>query len=92
MAGIGMNFAAIQQRDADLEATLVDASQLGMDDDDLRVLSVLTTWLGVHHVVVDVGRLVQLVGRERSVNSVSIASVPPACSSAPGLRNGIDAM
>ncbi|MDP2275870.1 MAG: hypothetical protein Q8N23_32310 [Archangium sp.] len=37
-----------------------------MDDDDLRVLSVLTTWLGVHHHVVDADRLVQLVRGDRS--------------------------
>ncbi len=43
MAGIGMNFAAKPRPDADFEATLVHASSLGMDDGDLRVLSVLTT-------------------------------------------------
>jgi hypothetical protein len=61
-----MNFAATPQWDADLEPTLVYAAQLGMDDDDLRVLSVLTTWLGVHHHVVDADRLVQLVRGDRS--------------------------
>ena len=48
MVGIGMNFAAAPERDADLESTLAHAAQLGMDEGDLRVLSVLTTWLGVH--------------------------------------------
>ena len=62
MVGIGMNFAAIPDRDADLEVTLVHASQVGMDDGDLRVLSVLTTWLGVHHHYVNTGRLVVVAG------------------------------
>lgn len=66
MAGIGMNFAAEPERDADLESTLVYASQLGMDDGDLRVLSVLTTWLGVHHPHVNADRLVRLARAETS--------------------------
>jgi hypothetical protein len=57
MVGIGMNFAATPDRDADLEVTLVHASQVGMDDGDLRVLSVLTAWLWVHHSYVNPGRL-----------------------------------
>ena len=61
-----MNFAATPERDADLEATLVHASQLGMDDGDLRVLSVLTTWLGVHHAHVNADRLVRLATAETS--------------------------
>lgn len=65
MVGIGMNFAAVPDYDADIELTLVRASQVGMDDGDLRVLSVLTTWLGMHHLYVNTGRLVV----EVSVNS-----------------------
>lgn len=67
MAGISMNFAATPQRDADLESTLAEASQVGMDDGDLRVLAVLTTWLGVHHAGVDGERLALLVRGECSV-------------------------
>lgn len=66
MVGIGMNFAGSPERDADLESTLVHASQLGMDDGDLRVLSVLTTWLGVHHAHVNADRLVRLATAETS--------------------------
>jgi hypothetical protein len=66
MAGIGMNFAAVPQADADIEATLVHASALGMGDDDFRVLSVLTTWLGKHHAHVNADRLVRLAGTETS--------------------------
>ena len=66
MVGIGMNFAAKPRPDADLEATLVHASSLGMDDGDLRVLSVLTTWLGVHRAHVNADRLVRLAAAETS--------------------------
>ncbi len=66
MVGIGMNFAARAQPDADIESTLLHASVLGMDQGDLRVLSVLTTWLGVHHAHVNADRLVRLVGAHPS--------------------------
>ncbi len=66
MVGIGMNFAAEPERDADLESTIVHASQLGMDDGDLRVLSVLTTWLGVHSAHINADRLVRLASAETS--------------------------
>ncbi len=66
MVGIGMNIAAAAQPDADIEGTLVFASALGMDDGDLRVLAVLTTWLGVHHAHVNADRLVRLVGTHPS--------------------------
>jgi hypothetical protein len=66
MAGIGLNFAATPERDADIEGTLVQASSLGMDDADLRVLSVLTTWLGVHHAHVNADRLIRLVAEHES--------------------------
>jgi len=66
MVGIGMNFAAAAQPDADIEGTLVFASALGMDDGDLRVLAVLTTWLGIHHAHVNADRLVRLVGAHPS--------------------------
>ena len=42
------------------------ASALGMDEGDLRVLAVLTTWLGVHHTHVNADRLVRLVGAHPS--------------------------
>ena len=66
MVGIGMNFAAKAQTDADIESTLVHASVLGMDEGDLRVLAVLTTWLGVHHTHVNADRLVRLVSAHPS--------------------------
>jgi hypothetical protein len=66
MVGIGMNFAAQAEVDADIERTLLHASLLGMDEGDLRVLAVLTTWLGVHHTHVNADRLVRLVGAHPS--------------------------
>jgi hypothetical protein len=66
MVGIGMNFAAKAQANADIERTLMHASVLGMDDGDLRVLAVLTTWLRAHHTHVNADRLVRLVGAHPS--------------------------
>ena len=66
MVGIGMNFAAKAEADAEIESTLLHASVLGMDDGDLRVLAVLTTWLGVHHTHVNADRLVRVVGAHPS--------------------------
>lgn len=61
LVGIGMGFAAEGNPAAEIESTLVDASRAGMDDGDLRVLSVLTTWLGVHHARVNADLLVRMV-------------------------------
>ncbi len=66
MVGIGMNFAAAPNPDAKIEETLVHASALGMDDHDLRTLSVLTTWLGVHHDYLNADRLVRCVSEQPS--------------------------
>jgi hypothetical protein len=66
MAGVGMNFAAEPNPDAPIEETLLHASSLGMDDGDLRVLSVLTTWLGVHSAHVNADRLVRCVSEHPS--------------------------
>jgi len=43
MAGVGMNFASEADYSADIEVTLLHASLLGMEEHDLRVLSVLST-------------------------------------------------
>ena len=61
MVGIGMNFAAKPNPSAPVEETLVHASDLGMEEHDLRVLSVLTTWLSVHHEYINADRLVRCV-------------------------------
>jgi hypothetical protein len=64
MVGIGMKFAAEPRVDADIERTLLHASELGMLEGDLRVLSLLTTWMGVHHARMNADRLVRLVGED----------------------------
>jgi hypothetical protein len=66
MVGIGMNFDAEPEPHAPIEDTVVHASEAGMVEDDLRVLSVLTTWLGTHHGHVNADRLVRLVGEHPS--------------------------
>jgi len=66
MVGIGMNFATKGNPSAPIEETLVHASAVGMDGDDLRVLAVLTTWVGVHHGYVNADRLVRCVSEHPS--------------------------
>ncbi|MEO0594225.1 MAG: hypothetical protein AAFZ38_11650 [Myxococcota bacterium] len=66
MVGIGMNFAAEANPSAPIEETLVYASATGMDDHDLRVLAVLTTWVGVHHKRINTDRLVRCVSEHGS--------------------------
>lgn len=68
MAGIGMNFAVEPNPKANVEDTLLYASELGMDEGDLRVLSMLTQWFGLHHGYINADRLVRVVlshGSER---------------------------
>jgi len=60
-AGIGMNFAVKPTHDTNIEDTLVAASVAGMDRDDLRMLAILVTWLGVHFERVNADRLVRAV-------------------------------
>lgn len=66
MVGIGMNFAAEANLAAPIEDTLVHASEVGMDEHDLRVLAVLTTWIGVHSGHVHADRLVRCVSAQAS--------------------------
>jgi hypothetical protein len=66
MIGVGMAFAAPPESDANIEDTLLFASVAGMEQDDLRVLAVLTTWLGVHAPRVLADRLVKIVAQHPS--------------------------
>ena len=61
MAGIGMNLGGRANHRANIENTLFFASEEGMDRANLRVLSVLVTWLGVHGARVNVDRLAKLI-------------------------------
>lgn len=64
MAGIGMRFAAVPTPNSVIEDTLLAASVEGMAHDDLRVLSILVTWLKVHYPRINADRLIRLVSTE----------------------------
>jgi hypothetical protein len=59
--GIGVCLAAEGESQPNIEDTLLAASIEGMERDDLRVLSALTTWLGVHYQRVNTDRLIRIV-------------------------------
>ena len=61
MVGIGMLFAQEGFPDPNIEDTLLAASIEGMEQDDLRVLAMLMTWLEVHSHWINVDRLTRLV-------------------------------
>jgi hypothetical protein len=63
MAGIGMNFAASPVRDANIEDTLIFASEAGMLEGDLRVLGVLVQWIEVHGAHINADRLARTLAR-----------------------------
>jgi hypothetical protein len=63
MIGIGLLFDGFPNWRANIEDTVLFASFDGTDRDDLRTLSVLTTWLGVHHETIIASRLVRLIGQ-----------------------------
>lgn len=66
LAGIEMRFAVEPNWEARIEETLMHGASLGMEGGDLRVLSVLTTWLGVHSARVRAGRLRACLGAQPS--------------------------
>jgi hypothetical protein len=72
MIGIGMNFAASGADQpnitdqSNIEDTLFFASIEGMEKSDLRVLSILVTWFGIHAAWVNADRLTKLVGLSNS--------------------------
>ena len=61
LVGVGMNFVGHKTQDPNIEDTLLFASIEGMERDDLRLLSVLVTWFGVHSPWVNADRLTRLV-------------------------------
>jgi hypothetical protein len=66
MVGIGLNFAARPAENPNIEDTLIAASREAMDGDDLRVFSILITWLDVHHPWINADRLYRAVSQESS--------------------------
>lgn len=67
MVGIGMNFAFEPAPNPNIEDILFSASYAGLERDDLRVLSVLVTWIGVHSEFINADRLWRAVRRDASV-------------------------
>lgn len=59
LVGIGMNFASPAFDEPNIEDTLLGASVEGMENDDLRVLSVLCTWLHIHSKRINANRLIR---------------------------------
>lgn len=72
MIGIGMNFAASgtdqpkTTAQPNIEDTLLFASMEGMEKSDLRVLSILVNWFGIHAAWVNADRLTKLVNLSNS--------------------------
>jgi hypothetical protein len=66
MAGIGMNFTAAPSPEPNIEDTILFASIEGVENYDLRVLTVLVTWFGIHAPWVNADRLVKLVEGQSS--------------------------
>jgi len=66
MVGIGFGLAADGDYAANIEDTLFYASTEGVDNDDLRILSLLVTWFGIHHTWVNADRLTRIVSQVRS--------------------------
>lgn len=69
MAGIGMRFAVKPIKNANIENTLVAASIEGMDDDDLRVLSMLVIWIKVHYSWINADRLTRMLHDQPSLRT-----------------------
>lgn len=65
MVGIGMKLAAPAATEPNIEDTLFFASIEAMDGHDLRVLSVLVTWFGVHAPWVNADRLTKIVAGQK---------------------------
>ena len=66
MVGIGMLFAATASEGPNIEDTLVSASTEGLENEDLRVLAVLTTWIGIHYPRINADRLLRAVEGQTS--------------------------
>jgi hypothetical protein len=66
MVGIGIELAAPPALDPNIEDTLIFASAEAMDGGDLRILALLVSWFGVHHVWVNADRLTKLVATRGS--------------------------
>ncbi|MFH0900063.1 MAG: hypothetical protein V2A73_05485 [Pseudomonadota bacterium] len=66
LVGIGISLASKATSDPNIEDALLGAAVEGVEHDDLRVLALLTTWLGVHSTWVNVDRLTRAVAAHES--------------------------
>lgn len=66
LTGIGFRLSAVASADANIEDALYFASQAGMDQDDLRVLAMLVTWLECHYPRVNADRMIRLIAADVS--------------------------
>lgn len=66
LVGIGMNLGAKPSQNPNIEDTVLRASIEGLENDDLRVLSILTTWLEVHSAILNVDRLNKIVAAQQN--------------------------
>ena len=61
LVGIGINLAAAPARNPNIEDVVLAASSEGLERDDLRVLALLVTWLGIHSAWLNADRLTVIV-------------------------------
>ena len=67
LISIGINLAGTSPEiDSNIEDTLMAASIEGMEKDDLRVLSLLMTWIEVHHSWINADRITILAKKQSS--------------------------
>lgn len=66
MIGIGLNFGGRATDEPNIEDTLLGAAIVGLEEDDLRVLAMLTTWFGIHSSYVIASRLAKIVAKSGS--------------------------
>lgn len=65
LISIGINLAGDPPKlDANIEDTLIAASIEGMERDDLRVLSLLVTWIEIHHSWINADRVTILAKKQ----------------------------
>jgi len=96
MAGIGMSFAVKKPTiHLAIEDVLFEASRLGMEKDDFRVLNVLCKWIDVHAARINVDRLQASWKPAPSMNARRRSGQPSDSGSAPTggsrdwLRSGV---
>lgn len=65
LISIGINLAGVTPEiDSNIEDTLIAASIEGMENDDLRVLSLLVTWIEIHHSWINADRVTILAKKQ----------------------------